>query len=107
MSAPQPPNQPWQGGQPPQQGEGGESQDSGQNPALTNAGPTQAIQPGQPLPPPGGQTGADGVERTQHIQPGQPMPGDQDSGATQVVPPGSFGQQTQPGQAPDAGVHGH
>ncbi|MFI7678673.1 hypothetical protein [Actinophytocola sp. NPDC049390] len=104
MSAPQPPNQPWQGGQPPQQ-EGG-SQDSGQNPALTNAGPTQAIQPGQPLPPPGGQTGADGVERTQHIQPGQPIPGDQsDSGATQVVSPGSFGQQTTPGgQAPDAGA---
>lgn len=99
MSAPQPPNQPWQGGQPPQQGEG-------ENPALTNAGPTQAIQPGQPLPPPGGQTGADGVERTQHIQPGQPIPGDQggDSGATQVVSPGSFGQQTTPGQAPDAGA---
>ena len=49
MSAPQPPNQPWQGGQPPQQGEG-----ENQNPALTNAGPTQAIQPGQPVPPPGG-----------------------------------------------------
>src|SRR5438445_4010683 len=98
MSAPQPPNQPWQGGKPPQQGEG-------ENPALTNAGPTQAIQPGQPLPPPGGQTGADGVERTQHIQPGQPIPGDQgDSGATQVVSPGSFGQQTAPGQAPDAGA---
>lgn len=88
MSAPQPPNQPWQGGQPPQQGEG-----ENQNPALTNAGPTQAIQPGQPVPPPGGQTGADGVERTQAIQPGQrpPAQGD-DSGATQVVSPGSFGQ---------------
>lgn len=95
MSAPQPPNQPWQGGQPPQQGEG-------DNPALTNAGPTQAIQPGQPLPPPGGQTGADGVERTQAIQPGQrpPAHGD-DSGATQVVSPGAFGQ-PQPTQ--DAGA---
>src|ERR1044071_4674836 len=89
MSAPQPPNQPWQGGQPPQHGEGGEDQ----NPALTNAGPTQAIQPGQPLPPHGGQTGADGVERTQAIQPGQQPPSGPDSGATQVVPPGSFGQQ--------------
>jgi hypothetical protein len=91
MSAPQPPNQPWQGGQPPQQGEG-----ENQNPALTNAGPTQAIQPGQPVPPPGGQTGADGVERTQAIQPGQrpPSQGD-DSGATQVVSPGSFGQPQQ------------
>ncbi|MFL6122758.1 hypothetical protein [Actinophytocola sp.] len=89
MSAPQPPNQPWQGGQPPQQGEG-----ENQNPALTNAGPTQAIQPGQQVPPHGGQTGADGVERTQAIQPGQrpPAAGD-DSGATQVVSPGSFGQQ--------------
>ncbi len=87
MSAPQPPNQPWQGGQPPQ-GEGGEDQ----NPALTNAGPTQAIQPGQPLPPHGGQPGADGVERTQAIQPGQQPPAGPDSGATQVVPPGSFGQ---------------
>jgi len=98
MSAPQPPNQPWQGGQPPQQGEG-----ENQNPALTNAGPTQAIQPGQPLPPPGGQTGADGVERTQAIQPGQrpPAQGD-DSGATQVVSPGSFGQPQQ--HAPDAGA---
>jgi hypothetical protein len=98
MSAPQPPNQPWQGGQPPQQGEG-----ENQNPALTNAGPTQAIQPGQPVPPHGGQTGADGVERTQAIQPGQrpPAQGD-DSGATQVVSPGSFGQQ-QP-HAPDAGA---
>lgn len=95
MSAPQPPNQPWQGGQPPQQGEG-------ENPALTNAGPTQAIQPGQPLPPPGGQTGADGVERTQAIQPGQrpPAQGD-DSGATQVVSPGAFGQ---PQPAQDAGA---
>ncbi|HEX6357188.1 hypothetical protein [Actinophytocola sp.] len=89
MSAPQPPNQPWQGGPPPQQGEG-----EHQNPALTNAGPTQAIQPGQPLPPPGGQTGADGVERTQAIQPGQ-RPHDPDSGATQVVSPGSFGQPQQ------------
>jgi hypothetical protein len=89
MSAPQPPNQPWQGGQPPQQGEG-----ENQNPALTNAGPTQAIQPGQPLPPPGGQTGADGVERTQAIQPGQ-RPHDPDSGATQVVSPGSYGQPQQ------------
>ncbi len=93
MSAPQPPNQPWQGGQPPQHEEGGEPQESGQNPALTNAGPTQAIQPGQPLPPHGGQTGADGVERTQAIQPGQQPPAGPDSGATQVVPPGSFGQQ--------------
>jgi hypothetical protein len=88
MSAPQPPNQPWQGGQPPQQGEG-----ENQNPALTNAGPTQAIQPGQQVPPHGGQTGADGVERTQAIQPGQ-RPADDDSGATQVVSPGSFGQQS-------------
>jgi hypothetical protein len=99
MSAPQPPNQPWQGGQPPQPGEG-ENQD--QNPALTNAGPTQAIQPGQPLPPPGGQTGADGVERTQAIQPGQrPPAGPDDSGATQVVSPGTYGQ-APPQQYPEA-----
>jgi len=95
MSAPQPPNQPWQGGQPPQHGEGEPQQDApGQNPALTNAGPTQAIQPGQPLPSMG-QTGADGVERTQAIQPGQQPPAGpgSDSGATQVVSPGSYGQQ--------------
>jgi len=98
MSAPQPPNQPWQGGQPPHREEGGEPQESGQNPALTNAGPTQAIQPGQPLPPPGGQTGADGVERTQAIQPGQQPPAGPDSGATQVVSPGSYGQQQPPQQ---------
>jgi hypothetical protein len=99
MSAPQPPNQPWQGGQPPQQGEG-----ENQNPALTNAGPTQAIQPGQQVPPPGGQTGADGVERTQAIQPGQrpPSAAGDDSGATQVVSPGSFGQQQQQPGVPDA-----
>lgn len=81
MSSPQPPNQPWQGGPPPQHGEG-EQQD---NPALASPGPTQVVQPG-------GQRGADGVERTQAIQPGQQPPVGPDSGATQVVPPGQFGQ---------------
>ncbi len=113
MSSPQPPNQPWQGGQPPQQGEGEQSQEQhpGQPPQQDNPhstpGPTQAIQPGQP-----GQVGADGVERTQAIQPGQ-QPGEatqvvqpvqpgqqyQDSGATQMVPPGSMPPQ-QPQYAP-------
>ena len=99
MNAPQPPPPPWQSG-PSQQGEGEEQQarpPAQDNPALSAPGPTQAIQPGQPLPPPG-QVGADGVERTQAIQPGQPMPGD--SGATQVVNPASYGQP----QAPDAGA---
>jgi hypothetical protein len=91
MSSPQPPNQPWQGGQPPQHGEG-EQQDP-----LSNPGPTQVVQPG------GGQRGADGVERTQAIQPGQQQPPTgTDSGATQVVPPGSFGQPQPQGQ--DAGT---
>src|SRR3990170_4842785 len=94
MNAPQPPPPPWQSG-PSQQGEGEEQQPkppAQDNPALSAPGPTQAIQPGQPLPPPG-QVGADGVERTQAIQPGQPMPGD--AGATQVVNPSNFGQQPQ------------
>src|SRR6201991_4772622 len=95
MSSPQPPNQPWQGGPPQQQGEGEQSQDQrpGQppqqdNPALSTPGPTQALQPGQPMP---GQVGADGVERSEAMQPGQ-QPGGE---ATQVVSPAQYGQQQQ------------
>ena len=124
MSSPQPPNQPWQGGPPPQQGEGEQSQEQrpGQpphqdNPALSTPGPTQALQPGQPAP---HQVGADGVERTQAIQPGQQPGGGEatqivnpvnygqrpqqpDSGQTQMVPPGSMPPQ-QPPYAPPPGA---
>ena len=108
MSAPQPPNQPWQGGQPQQwQGEQspeqhgpqsppyGQQQPQDQNP-LSNAGPTQVMGgPGQHGGPPSN-AGADGVERTQVVRPGQP----EGSGdATQMVPPGSI-PPAQPPYAP-------
>jgi hypothetical protein len=107
MSAPQPPNQPWQGGQPQQwQGEQspeqhgqqppyGQQPPQDQNP-LSNAGPTQVMGgPGQHGGPPQN-VGADGVERTQVVRPGQPEgAGD----ATQMVPPGSL-PPAQPPYAP-------
>ncbi|MDI5980226.1 hypothetical protein, partial [Amycolatopsis magusensis] len=79
MSAPQPPDQPWGGGQPSQ------GPPSGPNPQQENpfgqAEPTQVVQPGQP-PAGGGQFG-DTPEPTQVVQPGKPG----DAGATQVVNP--------------------
>src|SRR5262245_50196798 len=87
MSAPQPPNQPWQGGQPnqeQQQGQPpyGQQPPQEQNPALHAPGPTSVIGgPGHGGPPPG-----DGVERTQVVRPEQQGQGD----ATQMVPPGSM-----------------
>ncbi|GLZ39883.1 hypothetical protein [Actinokineospora sp. NBRC 105648] len=103
MSAPQPPNQPWQGGQPQQWP--GQGQDQGQPPY---GQPPQGYPPQQPqyAPPPGDNTGADGVERTQAIRPGQQPPfGQEDDSqdrtqavrpgqgdATQMVPPGSVPQ---------------
>ncbi|WP_035288030.1 hypothetical protein [Actinokineospora spheciospongiae] len=78
MSAPQPPNPPWQGGQP--------QQEPGQS------GPEYTA-------PPGDTAGADGVERTQAIRPGQPVPGQDESDRTQVVQPGQTGAQPGGGDA--------
>lgn len=100
MSAPQPPNQPWQGEPDKEQQEqqGQQQPPPEQNPALSSPGPTQVLGgPGQQGgPPQGGQAGADGVERTQVVQPGagQQAPGQPD--ATQMVPPGSLPPQAPP-----------
>jgi len=92
MSAPQPPNQPWQGGQPNQEQQnmpqGGPP--SGPNPAISNPGPTQVMGG------PGGvQPADDGADRTQVVQPGQQGP-HQGGDATQMVPPGTMPPQTPP-----------
>jgi hypothetical protein len=83
MSAPQPPNQPWQGGQPPQEQAGQPQQQEPER--------TQVLQPGQT---PGQQQPVQdpGPERTQVVQPGQtpPAAGGQQGEATQMVPPGSM-----------------
>jgi hypothetical protein len=95
MSAPQPPNQPWQGGQPNQdQQPYGQQPPAEQNPALNAPGPTSVIGgPGQPGGPPPG----DGIERTQVVRPEHQQHGQGD--ATQMVPPGSMPPQ-QPPYAP-------
>lgn len=107
MSAPQPPNQPWQqGGQPnhDQQGQPpyGQPPQPDQNPALNAPGPTSVIGgPGQQGGPAGPPPGSDGVERTQVVRPeqhGQHGQGGQGD-ATQMVPPGSMPPQ-QPPYAP-------
>jgi hypothetical protein len=90
MSAPQPPNQPWQGGQPNQEQQnapqGGPP--SGPNPALSNPGPTQVMGG------PGGPPVDEGADRTQVVQPGQQGPQQGGQGgqgdATQMVPPGTM-----------------
>jgi hypothetical protein len=93
MSAPQPPNPPWQGGQPQQWlGEPGQEQQGQpappeQNPALSQPGPTQVLGG------PGQAPGADGVERTQVVRP------EQQGDKTQMVPPGALPPQ-QPPYAP-------
>jgi hypothetical protein len=96
MSAPQPPNQPWQGGQPNQEQQPyGQQPPAEQNPALNAPGPTSVIGgPGQPGGPPPG----DGVERTQVVRPEQHQQQGQGD-ATQMVPPGSMPPQ-QPPYAP-------
>ncbi|MFD8500510.1 hypothetical protein [Amycolatopsis sp. NPDC059657] len=78
MSAPQPPNQPWGGGQP-QQGPPSGPQPQQDNP-FGSPEPTQVVQPGQPQ---GGGTFGDSPEPTQVVQPQRPG----DAGATQVVNP--------------------
>lgn len=93
MSAPQPPNQPWQGGQPNQEQQnapqGGPP--SGPNPALSNPGPTQVM--GGPGVPPAD----DGSDRTQVVSPAQQQPQQGGQGdATQMVPPGTMPPQTPP-----------
>lgn len=107
MSAPQPPNQPWQGGQPQQwQGEPNQEQQQGQqqpygqqppeNPALSAPGPTSVLGgPGQQGGPPPG----DGVERTQVVRPEHQHQQQGQGDATQMVPPGSMPPQ-QPPYAP-------
>src|SRR5204862_4353596 len=107
MSAPQPPNPPWQGGQPQQwQGEPNQEQQGQppygqqppqeQNPALSAPGPTQVLGgPGQAGGPPQHDPGQD---RTQVVRPGDHgVLGQGD--ATQMVPPGSMPPQ-QPPYAP-------
>src|SRR5439155_9463764 len=105
MSAPQPPNQPWQGGQPQQwQGEQNQEQQQGQQPygqqpPSEQNPPFQAPEPTSVIGGPGGppQQG-DGIERTQVVRPEQQQqPGQGD--ATQMVPPGSMPPQ-QPPYAP-------
>jgi hypothetical protein len=97
MSAPQPPNPPWQGGQPQQQWQGEPDQEQqGQQPN----GPQQPGPPEQnPFSSPGptqvlGQPGADGVERTQVVRP------EQQGDKTQMVPPGSLPPQNPPYNPP-------
>jgi hypothetical protein len=81
MSAPQPPNQPWQGGQPPQEPQAGPQQEPER---------TQVLQPGQQQPAPQ-QPQDPGPEATQVVQPGQQAQGGQQHGeSTQMVPPGSM-----------------
>jgi len=83
MSAPQPPNQPWQGGQPNQEQQPQGGPPSGPNPAISNPGPTQVM--GGPGVPPADE----GADRTQVVQPGQQGP-QQGGDATQMVPPGTM-----------------
>jgi hypothetical protein len=80
MSAPQPPNQPWGGGQPPQGPPSG-PQPQQDNP-FGSPEPTQVVQPGQPQ---GGSPFGETPEPTQVVQPAQP--GDGGAGATQAMPP--------------------
>ncbi|HKS44656.1 MAG TPA: hypothetical protein VJT49_05985 [Amycolatopsis sp.] len=82
MSAPQPPNQPWGGGQPPQGPPSG-PQPQQDNP-FASSEPTQVVQPGQAPPQSGGF--GDTPEPTQVVQPGQAQEGQGE--ATQLVPPG-------------------
>ncbi|TDQ04216.1 hypothetical protein [Labedaea rhizosphaerae] len=92
MSAPQPPNQPWQGGQPNQEQQPQGGPPSGPNPAISNPGPTQVMGG------PGGPPADEGADRTQVVQPGQHgQHGQQGQGdATQMVPPGTMPPQTPP-----------
>src|SRR6266702_2879540 len=93
MSSPQPPEfSPGQGGGHNQQGD---------NPALADSGPTQAVQPGQGNTP----------EATQVVRPGQQQPGGSPSPfpeATQVVSPGqqnpNYGQYAAGVQPPAPGA---
>ncbi|WIY05793.1 hypothetical protein QRX60_18835 [Amycolatopsis mongoliensis] len=80
MSAPQPPNQPWGGGQPPQGPPSG-PQPQQDNP-FGSPEPTQVVQPAQPQ---GGSPFGETPEPTQVVQPGHP--GDGGAGATQAMPP--------------------
>ncbi|ALG06574.1 hypothetical protein [Kibdelosporangium phytohabitans] len=73
MSAPQPPHDPNQGGQPPQEQEG----------ALQVPESTQVLRPGQQVP-------DQSPEVTQMVQPGQPGQQPQQGESTQMVPPGSM-----------------
>ncbi|MEU6645807.1 DUF4064 domain-containing protein [Saccharomonospora sp. NPDC046836] len=85
MSAPQPPNQPWGGGQQPPQGPAGGPQAQQDSP-FGSSEPTQVVQP-QHL---GEQQFGDGPEPTQVVQPGQPGQADGPGAeSTQLVPPGS------------------
>jgi hypothetical protein len=112
MSAPQPPNPPWQGGQPQQQWQGEPNQEQQGQPhtgphqappenPLSAPGPTQALG-GPGYGPPHGHPGADGVERTQVVRPEQQGPGDR----TQMVPPGTLPPQ-QPPYAPPPSATDH
>lgn len=90
MSAPQPPNQPWGGGQQPSpQGPPSGPQPQQDNP-FGSAEPTQVVQPGQPQQQDQSQSQGDqfgdSPEPTQVVHPGQ---GDTGGGAesTQLVPP--------------------
>src|SRR5882757_513978 len=103
MSSPQPPEY--------SPGQGGGHNPQGDNPALADSGPTQAVQPGQGNTP----------EATQVVRPGQQPGGGQNPfpEATQVVPPAqqnpNYGQYAagvqpfapgapqQPGWTPGAG----
>lgn len=80
MSAPQPPNQPWGGGQPPQGPPSG-PQPQQDNP-FGSPEPTQVVQPAQPQ---GGSPFGETPEPTQVVQPVHP--GDGGAGATQAMPP--------------------
>jgi hypothetical protein len=84
MSAPQPPNQPWQGGQPPQEQAGQPQQQEPERTQVLKPGQTPGQQQ-QPVQDPG-------PEKTQVVQPGQTQSagGQQQGEATQMVPPGSM-----------------
>ncbi len=89
MSAPQPPNQPWGGGQPPHGPPSG-PQPQQDNP-FGSPEPTQVVQPGQPQQQPGGLFG-DTPEPTQVVQPVQPgQPAEGGAEATQLVNPAGGG----------------